>query len=85
MLTITEAKDILESEYPEYPVLKGVDYNDLYVFMVDRSIDPGEEFMDPFFSVNKATREARDYSIFFSDPQGILGLFETNPTHFKDI
>lgn len=62
MLNIQEAEKIVYEVFPKGKIQAVVSYKDLYLFQVftDR---PFEENWDPFYSVNKATGEFRDFSV----------------------
>jgi len=76
MLSLEEAKTIVQKNLPGGSIQCSVDYNDLYLFQVFR-IAPGESEMDPFFSVNKKSGAFKDFSVITDgNTNEILGLFE---------
>lgn len=54
MVSIEEAKKIVNSNLQNTKIKKYVEYKDLFIFIVTNS-DPLEEDFDPFYSVNKRT------------------------------
>ncbi len=62
MLSLDKATGIVKETFPLGTINSNVDYKNLYIFQVFNPF-PGEEGMDPFFSVNKETGEIRDFSI----------------------
>lgn len=74
-LSRDEALRIAKESVPStWQIRKIIDYNNLYLLTVEHDL-PGEEGMDQLFSVNKETREFRDYSIFSGDISRIIRLF----------
>lgn len=75
MLSKSEAISIAKKAIPEGRVDTVVEYKDLYLLQIfeDR---PGEEDMDPYYSVNRSSGEFRDFSIITDgDPSEIADLF----------
>ncbi len=62
MLSLDKATEIVKKAFPKGKIESSIDYKNLYLFQVFNPF-PGEEGMDPFFSVNKETGEFRDFSI----------------------
>ncbi len=62
MLSIDKATAIVKKAFPKGKITSHIDYRNFYIFQVFNPF-PGEEGMDPFFSVNKKTGEFRDFSI----------------------
>lgn len=62
MLTKEQATIVVKKALPDGNVQRVVEYRDLYLFQVFTS-SPGEEDMDPFYSVNRETGEFREFSI----------------------
>lgn len=76
MLDITEATRIVEKEIPDSPIQSHILYRDLYVFRV-RHPHPGEEDLDPFYSVNTATGAFAEFSIITDgDIREVTTLFQ---------
>lgn len=74
MLSIQQATDVLRKGIPVTSVEAVITYGDLYIFRVIRD-EPGEEEMDPFFSINRETGELRDFSIITDGNAEITALF----------
>ena len=71
-----EAYDIVKKDVPFGKIQACVEYNGLYLFQVFDS-RPGEEEMDPFYSVNKDTRELKEFSLFTDgDMTQVVSLFK---------
>lgn len=64
MLSEAEATQIVKKAIPKGRIEAVVSYRDLYLFQVFEDDDPEEGDQDPFYSVNKNTKEFRDFSIF---------------------
>ncbi len=80
MLSPAEAIKIVNKNHPTGIVQAYVDYGNLYLFQVFNQ-RPGEEIMDPFFSVDKQTGEYREFSILTDGDTGeITRLFEEEAT-----
>lgn len=62
MLSINQAKDIIEKNIPDGKIQSAIEYNGLYVFQVFTD-DELEGEMDPFYSVNMKNGEFSDFSI----------------------
>lgn len=70
-----EAISIAKKAIPGARIEGVVEYKGLYLLQIfeDR---PGEEDMDPYYSVNRSTGEFRDFSIITDgDPNEIAALF----------
>lgn len=75
MLNIDDATRLAKVAYPAGRIQKHVEYRDLFVFQIFSDL-PGEEEMDPYFSVDRNTGEFKDFSIFTdADPEEITALF----------
>ncbi len=75
MLNLDKATDVVKKTFPEGKITSNIEYKNLYIFQVFNPF-PGEEGMDPFFSVNKETGEFRDFSIITDgDIREITKLF----------
>jgi hypothetical protein len=75
MLDITEATKIVNESLPGEKIKVYVEYKNLYLFHMI-SNRPGEEDMDPFYSVNRDTSEFLDFSIITDgDISEIVSLF----------
>ena len=75
MLNGREATDIVVKAFPTGDIQAYVGYENLFIFQIF-SKDPGEEEMDPFYSVNRETGEFRDFSVITDgDTATIIGLF----------
>ena len=71
MLTLMEAKKLVESKLPKGSQVKSaIDYQDKYLFIA-YTPDPLEGRLDPFYSVDKKTKEFRDF-----DPQSYSNPLE---------
>lgn len=62
MIKPDEATKIIKKNLPNGKIQKSVVYKDLYLFQVFRDA-PGEEQVDPFYSVNQKTGEFKEFSI----------------------
>jgi hypothetical protein len=62
MLSLDKATGIVKKAFPKGKINSSIEYKNFYIFQVFNPF-PGEEGMDPFFSVNKKTGEFRDFSI----------------------
>lgn len=71
MLNILAALVIVKKHLPNSKVKKYIEYKDLFVFHVDID-DPAEGGWDPFYSVNRKTKEFRDFSIILDGDIGEL-------------
>lgn len=61
MLTLNEARKIVEKNLPGANILSGIDFEDKYLFIAQRD-DPLEGDLDPFFSVEKENGSFIDFS-----------------------
>jgi len=78
MLSPTDAAKIVRENHPLGDIKSYVEYRNLYLFMVYNK-RPGEEMMDPFFSVDKTTGEFKEFSVFTDgNAREVLNLFEAN-------
>ena len=76
MLSDKEALLIIEKNLPKSIVKKYIEYKNLFVFQVFID-DPNEGGFDPYYSVNKDTKEFRDFSIITDgDITELMSLFE---------
>lgn len=76
MLSKDEARDILIFKYEGIRVESGIDLDDRWVFRAFLPIGGGEENMNPFFSVEKATADVSDFSITaYENPMALMALF----------
>jgi hypothetical protein len=75
MLSVLEATHIVRKNHPGGDIQDVVTYKNLYLFMVFNK-RPGEEQMDPFFSVDKDTGEFKEFSVLTdSDVGEVTSLF----------
>lgn len=75
MFSIEEAIHIAKESYPAGDIFSWIEWNDLYLFKMFNNL-PGEEQMDPFFSVNKETGEFKEFGILTDgDTLEIIDLF----------
>ena len=72
-MTEQEARDLLQSFLgPTSTIRAGIEEGDKFLFIAHR-INPLEGEFDPFFSVDKETKEVRDFSPQnYSDPLAII-------------
>lgn len=76
MLSFDEALKVIKRELPNGRIQKATSYRDLYLFIVFNDL-PGEQEMDPFFSVNKTTGAFSDFSVLTDgNIDEIFTLFE---------
>lgn len=76
MLDISKAKEIMANELPNSPIQTYIVYNELFVFRV-RHPNPGEEDLDPFYSVNMNTGDFAEFSIITDgDIRTVTALFQ---------
>lgn len=76
MLTKTEAENLLIFKYPDVRVESGIDLDDIWVFRAFLPLGGGEESMNPFLSVDKATGVSKDFSVTgYPDPLKLMRLF----------
>lgn len=79
MLSVADAIRIVNEALPGGTIRKQVEYQNLYLFQVFRSM-PLEEEWDPFFSVDKETGEFSDFSIIDDgDISELMDLFRRAP------
>lgn len=71
MLSENEAFKIVEKNLPNSEILKVIQYHNLYIFQVIID-DPDEGGWDPYYSVNKDTKEFKDFSILIDGDMHIL-------------
>lgn len=77
MLSFDQAVKVIKQNLPNGKIQNAVLYKDLFLFVVYNDL-PGEEEMDPFFSVNKATGAFSDFSVITDgNTTEIFKLFET--------
>lgn len=77
MLSFDQAVKVIKQNLPNGKIQNAVLYKDLFLFVVYNDL-PGEEEMDPFFSVNKATGAFSDFSVITDgNITEIFKLFET--------
>lgn len=63
MISIDEAREIFEEQNPELTITKIVDYdNQSYVLCAVKDPDNSFDEMDPFYSVDKRTKEISWFS-----------------------
>lgn len=62
MLNLKDAEVLIKKAIPGGKIQASVVYRNLYLFQVF-TLNPGEETMDPFYSVNRQTGEVRDFSV----------------------
>lgn len=75
MLNLVQATRIVKKTFPKGKIQSSIEYENLYIFQVFLPL-PGEEEMDPFFSVNKETGAIKDFSILTDgDTTEITRLF----------
>lgn len=71
-----EARELIRQLIPDGTIQAVVDDGEAFLFMVFTP-DPEEGEMDPFYMVNKATKETRDFSPFEGGRFGeIMDAFE---------
>lgn len=82
MLNVEEASKVVLDFIPGGKIQTYVEYKDLYVFLVHNN-NVGEEFMDPFYSVNKLSGELSDFSILTDgDGDDVVSLFVSKQKGF---
>lgn len=75
MLSKQQAIAIVKQRLPTGKLGPSVEYEDVYLFQVELP-NPGEEEMDPFYSVNKNTGEFQEFSVLTDgDIEEITDLF----------
>lgn len=75
MLSVSEATDVVRKNHPLGEIQSYIEYKNLYLFMVFNNM-PGEQEMDPFFSVDKDTGKFSDFSVITDgDTSEIMSLF----------
>ena len=62
MFSPTDAAKIIKENHPLGEIQSFIDYGNVYIFQVFNK-RPGEEEMDPFYSVDKSTGEFAEFSI----------------------
>lgn len=77
MLNLKQATELLLKATPVVKVDAVVEHGDLYIFRAETDL-PGEVGWDPFYSVNRRTRECRDYTILLPSPdvRAVVKKFE---------
>ena len=76
MLSPTQAAEIIKKNIPIGTIQSYIDYGGLYIFQVFTT-RPGEEIMDPFYSVDRNTGEFSEFSILTDGNTGqIARLFD---------
>jgi hypothetical protein len=76
MLSVKEAIEVVHKNHPLGEIQSWVTYKNLYLFQVFNK-RPGEEEMDPFFSVDKETGEFKEFSILTDgNTAEVVSLFE---------
>lgn len=75
MPNLTEATTIIKQNLPTGKIEAVVEYRNLYLFRVFVPL-PGEEGMDPFYSVDKSSGTFRDFSLLTDgDIEEVTNLF----------
>lgn len=78
MLSLNQAKKIVEKNLPKSDIQAAIQYKNEYIFRVFMS-DDLEGQMDPFYSVDVRTGKFRDFSILTDgDISEITELFESS-------
>ena len=76
MFSPTDAAKIIKENHPYGEIQSYIDYGNVYIFQVFNK-HPGEEVMDPFYSVDKSTGAFAEFSILTDGPtEQITSLFE---------
>lgn len=76
MLSSTQAAEVIKKNIPIGTIQSYIDYGDMYIFQVFTN-RPGEEIMDPFYSVDMNTGEFSEFSILTDgNTEQITQLFE---------
>jgi len=76
MLDLKTATNVVIKNLPNGTIQCSVEYKDMYLFQVFGD-DPGEEEVDPFYSVNKETGEFKEFSILTDGDIGeVVSLFK---------
>lgn len=79
MLTSEQALIIVKKHMPKGKVRKHIEYKDLFVFQIFTD-DPDESGWDPYYSVNRKTKEFRDFSILTDgDIDELMDMFSKAP------
>ena len=79
LINIEKAKKIFNKNLPNYKIDSYIEYNDLFIFKAYNTNDKMEEFMDPFFSINRNTGLFSDFSVLTDGNMGVIfSLFEKN-------
>lgn len=78
MLNVREATVIAHENHPDGDIQTVVVYKGLYLFRIFND-NPGEQEMDPFFSVDMETGEFKEFSILTDgDISEVTSLFTEN-------
>lgn len=78
-INLRQAIEIVRKQLPGAKIEANITYHYLYIFRVTRN-EPGEENMDPFYSVDQRTGEFRDFSILTDgDGSQVVDLFKQIP------
>jgi len=76
MLDLKTATNVVIKNLPNGTIQCSVEYKDMYLFQVFGDA-PGEEEVDPFYSVNKETGEFKEFSILTDGDIGeVVSLFK---------
>lgn len=79
MLNNSQALAIVKQHIPNGKVKKYIEYKNLFVFQIIID-DPDEGGWDPYYSVNRETKEFRDFSILTDgDIDELMDLFSKAP------
>lgn len=77
MLNEKAAYIIVKRNLPGSSIKKVIKYRELFIFQVFVDSGLGEESLDPFYSVNRKTKEFKEYSIMLDGDLGeVTKLFE---------
>ena len=80
MLDFKDATEIVKQNLPNGDIQLAVPYRNMYLYQVFRD-DPGEEKMDPYFSVNRDTGYFSEFSLLTDgNISEIVSLFEKAKT-----
>jgi hypothetical protein len=66
MLNINEAIDVVKKTLPNSKIISFIEHKDLFIFNILISLEE-ESGYDPFYSVNKVTKEFKDYSFLLAE------------------
>ena len=76
MLNLNDAKKIALRNMPNGKIQKSVEYKEFFIFIIFTD-DPLEGNYDPYYSVNRNTKEFRDFPIFKPEYfKEVMDLFE---------